>query len=76
MGREESLEKEIATRSSILAWEIPQAEKPGGLESLGSQKSQIQLGNLTTTACGLRRPQKKVPFSSHHIKGTYYQYDL
>ena len=45
MGREDSLEKEIATRSSILAWEIPQAEKPGGLESLGSQKSQIQLSN-------------------------------
>ena len=76
MGREDSLEKEIATHSSILAWEIPQSEKPGGLESLGSQKCQIQLSNWRTTACVLRRPQKKVAFSSHHIKGTFYQYDL
>ena len=34
------LEKEMATHSSILAWEIPWTEKPGGLQSMGSQKSQ------------------------------------
>ena len=34
MGREDSLEKELETHSSILAWEIPQTEKLGGLESL------------------------------------------
>ena len=34
------LEKEIATHSSILAWEIPWTEEPGGLQSKGSQKSQ------------------------------------
>ena len=28
----------MATHSSILAWEIPQTEEPGGLQSLGSQK--------------------------------------
>ena len=33
------LEKEIATHSSILAWEIPWTEEPGGLQSMGSQKS-------------------------------------
>ena len=31
-------EEEMATPSSILAWEIPQTEKPGGLESMGSKK--------------------------------------
>ena len=30
------LEKELATHSSILAWEIPWAEEPGGLQSMGS----------------------------------------
>ena len=43
LGR--SLEKEVATRSRILAWEIPWAEKPGGLQSMGSQKSQTRLSN-------------------------------
>ena len=39
-----ALEKEMATHSSILAWEIP-TEKPGGLQSMGSQKSQIRLSD-------------------------------
>ena len=37
--------KEMATRSSILAWEIPWTEEPGGLQSMGSQKSQTQLSD-------------------------------
>ena len=36
LGQEDILEKEIATHSSILAWEIPWTEEPGGLESTGS----------------------------------------
>ena len=40
LGREDPLEKEMATHSSILAGEIPWAEEPGGLQSMGSQKSQ------------------------------------
>ena len=40
---EDPLEKEMATHSSILAWEIPWTEEPGGLQSMGLQKSQIQL---------------------------------
>ena len=36
---EESLEKEMAIHSSILAWEIPWTEEPGGLQSMGSQES-------------------------------------
>ena len=35
---EDPLEKEMAIHSSILAWEIPQMEEPGGLQSLGSQR--------------------------------------
>ena len=40
LGREDPLEKEVATHSSILAWEIPWTEELGGLQSMGSQKSQ------------------------------------
>ena len=39
-GQEDPMEKEIATHSSILAWEIPWTEEPGRLESMWSQKSQ------------------------------------
>ena len=35
LGWEDSLEKEMATHSSILAWEIPWTEEPGGLQSKG-----------------------------------------
>ena len=35
LGWEDSLEKEIATHSSILVWEIPWTEEPGGLQSMG-----------------------------------------
>ena len=42
LGQEDSLEKEMATHSSILAWRIPRTEEPGGLQSMGSQ-SRTQL---------------------------------
>ena len=38
LGQEDPLEKEIATHSSILAWEIPWTEKPGRQLSKGSQR--------------------------------------
>ena len=37
LGREDPLEKGMATHSSILAWIIPWTEEPGGLQSMGSQ---------------------------------------
>ena len=55
LGREDPLEKEMATHSSILAWRIPWREEPGGLQSIGSQswtlthfthKTLIQLNTL------------------------------
>ena len=45
LGQEDPLEEETATHSSILAWEIPGTEEPGGQQSMGSQKSWTQLSN-------------------------------
>ena len=38
LGQEDPLEKEIATHSSIFAWEISWTEEPGGLQSMGLQR--------------------------------------
>ena len=38
LGREDPLEKGMATHSSILAWRIPRTEEPGGPQSMGSQR--------------------------------------
>ena len=38
LGWEDPLEEEMTTHSSILDWEIPWTEEPGGLQSMGSQK--------------------------------------
>ena len=38
LGWEDSLEKEMTTHSSILAWRIPWTEEPGGLQPTGSQR--------------------------------------
>ena len=38
VGQEDPLEKKMATHSSILAWEIPRTEEPGGLHCMGSQE--------------------------------------
>ena len=38
LGWEDLLEKEMATHTSILAWEIPWTEEPGGQQSMGSQR--------------------------------------
>ena len=43
LGREDALEEGRATHSSILGWRIPRTEEPGGLRSMGLQKSQTQL---------------------------------
>ena len=44
LGREDPLEKEMAIHASILAWEVPWTEEPGGLQFMG-HKSCIQLSN-------------------------------
>ena len=51
LAREDPLEKEMATHSSILIWEIPWTEEPGRLQSTGSQRvghnwaTELNLGN-------------------------------
>ena len=45
LGEEDPLEEGKATHSCIPAWTIPWTEEPGGLQLMGSQKSQTQLGN-------------------------------
>ena len=39
LSQEDPLEEEMATHSSILAWEVPWTQGPGGLQSMGSQRN-------------------------------------
>ena len=55
LGWDDPLGEEMATHSSILAWRIPWAEEPGGLQSLGSQES-----DMTECTC---TPSKRQPSS-------------
>ena len=48
LGWEDPLEKEMASHSSVLDWRIPWTEEPGGLQSMGSQKSQTQRNDFTS----------------------------
>ena len=50
LGREDPLEKGLATRSSILAWTIPWTEEPGGLQPMGSQRVRQDRGTNTFTS--------------------------
>ena len=59
LGQEDPLEKEIATHSGILAWEIPWAEEPGGLQFMGSQRvtydlATKQLNKYNAVACSFK----------------------
>ena len=45
LGWEDLLEKETANYFGFLGWEIPWTEEPGGLQSMGSQKSRVPLNN-------------------------------
>ena len=42
LGQDDTLKKEMAAYSSILAWETPWTEEPGGLQSVGVSKSRTQ----------------------------------
>ena len=49
LDQEDPLEKGMATHSSVLAWRIPWAEEPGGLQAMGSQKGE-QNESITHTS--------------------------
>ena len=55
LSQKDPLEKEMAIHSSILTWEIPWTEELGGIQSMGLQKSLIQLSDLT------RQTKRKLP---------------
>ena len=50
LGREDPLEKEMATHSSILAWKIQGMEEPGRLQSMAVAKSQTRLSDFTSSS--------------------------
>ena len=52
LDQEDSLEKEIATHSSVFTWGILWTEEPGGLQSMGVAKSQTWLSNTTLSPHG------------------------
>ena len=54
-GQEDLQEEEMATRSSILAWEIPWTEEPGGLQSMGSQRLRHDLVTKPQPPCLISR---------------------
>ena len=58
LSQEDHLKEETATRSSILAWEIPWAEETGGLQSMGSQKVRHDLAT---------KQQQQMPQILHEI---------
>ena len=63
LGREDLLEKEMATHSSVLAWEIPWTQEPGSLQSMGSQR--IGHNFATKQQC----KNQPLPFTSFTIFG-------
>ena len=64
LGREDPLEKEMATHSSILAWRIPWTEEPGGLQSMGSQR--VGHNWVTNTFTNTLRKEKE-PWSPKDV---------
>ena len=67
LGQEDLLEKEMATHSRVLAWRIPWTEESGGLQSMGSQKSQTQLSakeQQSLTKHGIWERKEILPASS------------
>ena len=57
LGLENTLGEEMATHSSILAWIIPWTEKPGGLQSMGSQRVRYNWAHATFQMCDFCEPQ-------------------
>ena len=62
LGREDPLEKEMATHSSILAWRIPWTEKPGRLQSMQSQNISMYASNRAFGAAVTKSGHKAAAF--------------
>ena len=61
LGRDNPLEEEMAIYSSILSWEIPWTEEPGGLQSLGSQRVRHNWVAEHAPRCPYRRRRRDTP---------------
>ena len=57
---EDSLEKGMATHSSILAWRIPWTEKPGGLQAVGSQRVRHDSATNTFTLIDIQKIEEHI----------------
>ena len=69
LGQEDPLEKEMATHSSILAWEISWTEKPGGLYSMGLQRVLVTTEWLTLSlSMNNHCPQAAMSPRHHQLK--------
>ena len=69
LGQEYPLEQEMATHSSIPAWEIPWTEEPGGLQSLGSQRVRHNWVTNTYTHHQFMTKRWLWPLCVHHSQG-------
>ena len=68
LGQEDPLEKEMATHSSTLAWEVPWTERPGGLQCVGSHKRQM----LRSTAQHHQRLTKIKDYEVGHTLSRFF----
>ena len=66
-GWDDPLEKEMATHSSILAWEIPWTQEPGGLQSMGSQRARHDLAHMQRGRSNPQSPNLHHFPTIHHI---------
>ena len=60
LDQDDPLEESVATHSSILAWEIPWTEEPGGLQSRGSQRVGHDWSNLAQSASQWEEPELQI----------------
>ena len=74
LGQEYLLEKEMATHPNILAWENPWTEEPGGLQSVGSQRSWTWLSNWTTAT--FRKSKLLIPKKKKQTQTMRYHYTI
>ena len=73
LGQEDSLEKEVPTHSSILAWKIPRTEKPGGMQSTGLQRigheKQLSMHACVISKEGMERTGMQEELQAHFYPG-------
>ena len=58
LGQEDPLEKEMATHSSIFAWDKPWTEEPGELQSMGLSRTRLSNKTTTTTTMNTKSYQE------------------